>query len=416
MSIKRDRYNDSNSNWNNNWNNNRNSGYGYQEDRLSRAKRGNRKAQTALILLGYLVVIVLVMFLVGVINEWITGRLEDSAKQMTVAVGAELLPEDQKVTLTQAELNDMVTAAAADAVTEAVAEAVADADAEREQAVAAARAEVLNGIREGLETGDETVVEVLRPFYPDEMVVVSNGKFHFVPINRELKLNTYSDENLNILENGEFQYLQDGQVVSHKGIDVSYFQGTIDWQAVAADGVEFAFIRAANRGYGTGKLVEDKQFENNLKGALAAGLPVGVYIYSQAINEEEILEEANLVLEKLAAFDVKCPIVFDVEKTADASGRMNQLSVEERTDLTLLFCKTVEEAGYKPLIYHNMEMGALMINVEALEQYDKWFAYYNDDMYYPYEYKIWQYSDKGRVNGISTEVDMNICFEPFWEE
>lgn len=412
MSIKRDRYNDSNSNWNNN----RNSGYGYQEDRLSRAKRRNSKAQTALILLGYLVVIVLVMFLVAVINEWITGKLEDSAKQMTVAVGAELLPEDQKVTLTQAELNDMVTAAAADAATEAVAEAVADADAEREQAVAAARAEVLNGIREGLETGDETVVEVLRPFYPDEMVVVSNGKFHFVPINRELKLNTYSDENLNILENGEYQYLKDGQVVSHKGIDVSYFQGTIDWQAVAADGVEFAFIRAANRGYGTGKLVEDKQFENNLKGALAAGLPVGVYIYSQAVNEEEILEEANLVLEKLAAFDVKCPIVFDVEKTADASGRMNQLSVEERTDLTLLFCQTVEAAGYKPLIYHNMEMGALMINVEALEQYDKWFAYYNDDMYYPYEYKIWQYSDKGRVNGISTEVDMNICFEPFWEE
>ncbi len=400
MSINRDRYNDSNSN--------RNSGYGYQEDRLSRAKRKNSKAQTALILLGYLVVLVLVMYLVAVINEWVTGKLEDSAKQMAVSVGAELLPEDQEVTLTQAELNDMVAAAAADAVTEA--------DAEREQAVAAARAEVLNGIREGLEAGDETVVEVLRPFYPDEMVVVSNGKFHFVPINRELKLNTYSDENLNILENGEYQYLEDGQVVSHKGIDVSYFQGTIDWQAVAADGVEFAFIRAANRGYGTGKLVEDKQFENNLKGALAAGLPVGVYIYSQAINEEEVLEEANLVIEKLDAFDVNCPIVFDVEKTADDSGRMNQLTVEERTDLTLLFCKTVEEAGYKPLIYHNMEMGALMINVEALEQYDKWFAYYNDDMYYPYEYKIWQYSDKGRVNGISTDVDMNICFEPFWEE
>lgn len=402
MSINRDRYNDSNSN------RNQNSGYGYQEDRLSRAKRKNSKAQTALILLGYLVVLVLVMYLVAVINEWVTGRLEDSAKQMAVSVGAELLPEDQEVSLTQAELNDMVAAAAAGAV--------AEADAEREQAVAAARAEVLNGIREGLETGDETVVEVLRPFYPDEMVVVSNGKFHFVPINRELKLNTYSDENLNILENGEYQYLEDGQVVSHKGIDVSYFQGTIDWQAVAADGVEFAFIRAANRGYGTGKLVEDKQFENNLKGALAAGLPVGVYIYSQAINEEEVLEEANLVIEKLAAFDVNCPIVFDVEKTADDSGRMNQLSVEERTGLTLLFCRTVEEAGYKPLIYHNMEMGALMINVEALEQYDKWFAYYNDDMYYPYEYKIWQYSDKGRVNGISTEVDMNICFEPFWEE
>lgn len=398
MSLKRDRYYESNTS----------SGVPYREDRLGRAKRKHSKMQTALILLGYLVVLVLVMYLVALLNEWITGKLEDSAKDMAVSVGAELLPEDQEVTLTQAELNNMVA--------EAAANAVADADTEKEQAAAQARAEILDGIREGLETGDDTMVEVLRPFYPDEMVVVSNGKFHFVPINRDLKLNTYSDENLNILENGEYQYLEDGQTVSRKGIDVSYFQGTIDWQAVAADGVEFAFIRAGNRGYGTGKLVEDKQFESNLQGALNAGIHVGVYIYSQAVNEEEIREEAELVLGKLASYEVNCPIVFDVEKTADASGRMNQLSVEERTNLTLLFCQIIEEAGYHPIIYHNMEMGALMIDVEALEDYDKWLAYYNDDMYYPYAYKIWQYSDKGRVNGISTEVDMNICFEPFWEE
>ncbi|MDE7112634.1 MAG: hypothetical protein K2O57_00375, partial [Acetatifactor sp.] len=118
---------------------------------------------------------------------------------------------------------------------------------------------------------------------------------------------------------------------------------------------------------------------------------------------------------KLAAHDVTWPIVFDGEKTADPTGRMNQISVEERTNLTLLFCQTVEAAGYKPIIYHNMEMGALMLDVEPLEQYDKWLAYYNDNMYYPYEYKIWQYSDKGRVSGISSNVDMNICFEPFWE-
>lgn len=146
-----------------------------------------------------------------------------------------------------------------------------------------------------------------------------------------------------------------------------------------------------------------------------AGIHVGVYIYSQAIDEQEVVEEANLVMEKLAAHDVNCPIVFDVEKTADPTGRMNQISVEERTNLTLLFCQIVEAAGYKPMIYHNMEMGALMLDVEPLEQYDKWLAYYNDDMYYPYEYKIWQYSDKGRVSGISSNVDMNICFEPFWE-
>ncbi|MCM1091242.1 MAG: glycoside hydrolase family 25 protein [Butyrivibrio sp.] len=205
------------------------------------------------------------------------------------------------------------------------------------------------------------------------------------------------------------------QVISHKGIDVSRFQGNINWSAVAQDGVEFAFIRVANRGYGTGSLVMDERFKSNIEGAMAAGIHVGVYMFSQAITEAEVIEEANLVLDRLAPYDVKCPIVIDVEKVSDSSARMNQLSVEERTQLTLLFCQTIEAAGYKPMIYHNLEMGALMLDVAALEEYDKWFAYYNDDMYYPYDYKIWQYSDKGRVNGIGTNVDMNICFEPFWE-
>ena len=392
------------------------SGYRYAEDRLGRTrKRKNGKLRSALIILGYLAVLIIVMCAAGIIIGWINNRLENSIKEVGVYMGAELLPEDKQVTLTEAELNAMVEEAATSAAASAAAEAVTQAEAEKLQAVEDARAEVLNGIRAGLETGDDTMVEVLRPFYPDEMVVVSNGKFHFVPINWELKLSPYSDENLNILETGEYQYMDGEQVISHKGIDVSRFQGNIDWQAVASDGVEFAFIRVANRGYGTGKLVEDEQFDRNIKGAMDAGIHVGVYIYSQAVNEQEIAEEAELVMQKLSAYDVKCPIVYDVEKTADPTGRMNQLSVEERTNLTQLFCQTVEAAGYKPIIYHNMEMGALMLDIEPLEQYDKWLAYYNDDMYYPYEYKIWQYSDKGSVSGIASNVDLNICFEPFWE-
>ncbi len=388
--------------------------YQYREDRLNSVKKKKKKGKlhTALIILGYLVVLTLVMYGASMLNTWITDKLEDSAKQMAVAAGAELLPEDKEVTLTEAELNAQLEEAAQNAAKEASDEA----EQAKEQAVADARAEILDGIRAGLETGDETMVEVLRPYYPDELVVVSNGKFCFVPINRDLKMNTYDEANLNILESGEYQYLNGEQVVSHKGIDVSRFQGDIDWKAVAEDGVEFVFIRVANRGYGTGKLVEDEKFETNIKGALAAGLHVGVYIYSQAVNDEEVLEEAQLVLDKVAPYNIDCPIVYDVEKTSDASGRMNQLSLEERTNLTLLFCQTIEAAGYKPMIYHNVEMGALMIDIETLEEYDKWLAYYNDDMYYPYEYKIWQYSDKGTVNGIKGNVDLNISFDAFWEE
>lgn len=386
----------------------------YTEDRLSKIKkRKNSKLRSALIILGYLVALIFIMSAAAWINTWIDSKVNetaaDYAEAMGMAVpGEEDVSADPAVTYTQEEVDALVK--------EAVDEAVAATELDMKQAVEDAKDEVLNELLVGLSSGEETTVEVLRPFYPEHIVAVSEGKFHFVPINYELKMNSYDDANLNILESGEYQYVVDDQVVSHKGIDVSRFQGKIDWQAVAADGVEFAFIRVANRGYGSGKLVVDETFDANMKGAIDAGIHVGVYIFSQAITEDEIREEFQLVMDKVEPYGVKCPIVFDVEKTADSSGRMNQLTVEERTNLTLLFCQLVEEAGYKPIVYHNLEMGALLIDVETLENYDKWFAYYNDDMYYPYDYKIWQYSDKGRVNGISGDVDMNICFEPFWEE
>lgn len=307
---------------------------------------------------------------------------------------------------------------AVDAVSDAVVYSQEELDEKIAEAVSAAQNEradkVLEGIRTSLSEGT-TTVETLRPYYPDDIVVVSGGKFHFVPINRELKLNNYEVTNLNILENGEFQYLTDGQVTSHKGIDVSSHQGNIDWNLVAQDGVEFAIIRVGYRGYGSeGRLVVDEKFENNIKGATAAGIKAGVYFFSQAINEAELLEEANLVLEQIAPYKIECPVVYDVEKTS-AQGRMNAISVEERTQLTKLFCQTIADAGYRPMIYHNTEMGALLINIAELEDYDKWYASYSDQMFYPYDYKIWQYSDKGKIQGISTDVDLNICFAPVWE-
>jgi len=289
-------------------------------------------------------------------------------------------------------------------------------DAKIAEAVAAAQGEeadrVLEGIKAALSEGI-TTVETLRPYYPDEIVVVSGGRFHFVPINRELAQNQLDAANLNILESGEFQYLTDGQVTSHKGIDVSSHQGDIDWGMVAQDGVEFAMIRVGFRGYGTGKLVEDEKFDANISGAIEAGIKVGVYFFSQAVTEEEVLEEANLVLEKIAPYQLDCPVVFDVEKISGA-GRMNDISIEERTHLTLLFLQTIENAGHHPMVYYNTEMSALMIDIAALEGYDKWYASYSDQMFYPYEYKIWQYSDKGKVQGIKTDVDLNISFAPVW--
>lgn len=271
-------------------------------------------------------------------------------------------------------------------------------------------AEILSEIQGSLESG-VSVVETLRPLYPDHIVVVSNGQFHFVPIRDDLKQHSLLQENLQVLENGELQYLENGEVVSHKGIDVSRYQGDIDWEKVAADGVEYAIIRVGVRGYGSeGKLVLDEKFEENIQGATAAGIEVGVYFFTQAITEEESLEEANLVLEAISGYDITYPIVYDVEKTGASDGRMNQLTVEERTRMAHIFIDRIEEAGYTPMIYANMEMWSVLIDMSQFEDVEKWFAYYGTELYFPYEYAIWQYSDTGRVDGISGDVDMNISF------
>ena len=370
------------------------------EDRLSRAnkRKKNNTIASILVMTGCLLVLVLVTYVAGILYSWIDSKFQDNANDLAAAAeaGSQTEESTQEVvkTYTQEEVDALI------------AEAKQQAEDEEEN-------KILSGIRDGLTSGT-TMVETLRPYYPNELVVVSNGTFNFVPINENLQKNDYALENLNILEDGEVQYMQDGQVVSHKGIDVSKHQGNIDWTKVAADGVEFAFIRVGLRGYGTeGKLVEDEYFEQNIKGALQAGIKVGVYFYSQAITDAELLEEANLVLEKVKPYNIELPIVFDVEKVSGGKGRANELSVEERTRLTALFCQTVQDAGYKPMISHNMEMGTLMLDLGQLEQYDKWFAYYNDDLYYPYAYKVWQYSEKGAVDGINEEVDLNIWFGDF---
>lgn len=270
---------------------------------------------------------------------------------------------------------------------------------------------ILSQIQLGLE-GGQTVVETLRPLYPEHIVVVSNGNFHFVPIRDDLKQHNLLQENLQVLENGELQYVDDGMVLSHKGIDVSRYQGNIDWNKVAAAGVEYAFIRVGVRGYGAeGNIALDEKFEENIQGATAAGIKVGVYFFSQAINEEEAAEEAEIVLEAISGYNVTYPIVYDVEKTSKSDGRMNQISVEERTRVARVFIDKIKEAGYTPMIYANMEMWSVLIDMASFEDVEKWFAYYGTQLYFPYEYAVWQYSDTGRIDGINTDVDLNISFK-----
>lgn len=217
----------------------------------------------------------------------------------------------------------------------------------------------------------------------------------------------YDWDRLSWDERGRVHYVVDGDVRSRTGIDVSEHQGDIDWDAVAADGIEFAYIRAAWRGSTEGGLYEDERFEENLTGAQGAGLDTGLYVFSQALGAEEGREEAEFVLDLLDGRPLELPIAFDHEVTSDFSGRADNISREDYTAAARAFCDTLEAAGYEVLIYGNAYEFSRM-NILSFERQGYWFAEYDEAPAVPLDLYLWQYTHQGSVDGIQTTVDMNI--------
>lgn len=193
------------------------------------------------------------------------------------------------------------------------------------------------------------------------------------------------------------------------GIDVSKWNGEIDWNKVKGAGVEFAIIRAGYRGSKTGALVEDPCFKANMKGAAENGIPVGVYFFTQAVNEVEAVEEASAVIELVREFELAFPIFIDTEG-AGGNGRADGLDVETRTYVCEAFCRTVENAGYEAGVYASHWWYLNMIQVERLEQYFIWMAEYKSETKYPRRYEMWQYTSKGSIDGIEGNVDIDIFY------
>lgn len=272
------------------------------------------------------------------------------------------------------------------------------------------RRELLDEIRQSFENG-ATPIEVLKPLYPDQIVVYSGDKYHFIDIDDSLPKSDYDINNLNILDSGEYQYVVDGEVTSVKGVDVSSHQGKIDWNKVANDGVKFAFIRVLYRGYGNGKLNVDKYAKANLAGAKAAGIDVGVYIFTQAISKAEVDAEIAEAIKVLGGTSLDMPFVVDVERVSSSGARMDRLSVDERTEIVNYYLDAIEAAGYDAMIYHNTEMGACLLETDKIVGKPTWFAGYRPEFYWPYDYQIWQYSEKGSVSGIKGNVDLDILLK-----
>ncbi|MDR0992069.1 MAG: glycoside hydrolase family 25 protein [Ruminococcus sp.] len=256
--------------------------------------------------------------------------------------------------------------------------------------------------------------------YPDSTDVVTLKDAYLgeisIPAISSVPKAAYDYDDL-VYENGRYTYVQDGFVTSYTGIDVSRHNGDIDWEAVAADGIDFAIIRVGYRGYSEGVMQDDSKFTENIEGALAAGIPVGVYYYSQAISVNEAREEAAYVVEKIAPYEITYPVVFDVEITeAGEDGdfpRQNEISGSDLTDVANAFCEHIRDAGYTPMIYANLRMAYLKLDMRRLAGWDFWISEWRDEEHDPsfyYDYQIWQYASDGQVAGIDGDVDMNICF------
>uniref|UniRef100_UPI0040561D29 GH25 family lysozyme n=1 Tax=Acetatifactor sp. TaxID=1872090 RepID=UPI0040561D29 len=208
----------------------------------------------------------------------------------------------------------------------------------------------------------------------------------------------------------EIKKIQSADGNKKVGIDVSKWQEEIDWDKVKEDGVQFAIIRAGYRGSVTGALVEDPYFRANMKGAEAAGIPVGVYFFTQAVNEVEAVEEASAVLELIAEYDLTYPIYIDTEG-AGGNGRADGLDVETRTLVCEAFCRTITNAGYEAGVYASRNWLNHNLETARLEQYQIWLAEYRSIPLYQGYYQMWQYTSKGRVDGIEGNVDLNIWYE-----
>lgn len=208
----------------------------------------------------------------------------------------------------------------------------------------------------------------------------------------------------------DFQYSGDYLVCLNSpsaiGIDVSDHQGEIDWEEVAAAGIQFAIIRIGFRGYGTGRLVPDSCWEENLDGAAAAGIKVGVYFFSQAVSVGEARSEARMVLSLLNGRELDLPVVYDWEYIG-ADTRTGDTTGSDVTDFAITFCDIVEEGGYDSMIYLYQNLSDLL-RLEDLKGRKLWLAMYEDRMTYPYDITMWQYSCTGTVPGIAGDVDLDI--------
>ena len=274
--------------------------------------------------------------------------------------------------------------------------------------------EAFDGDDPEISDGDETTLEAAEegdlPSQEKNILVYLDAykEAHQAEINPAIKMNDY-DVSCFQMKDGYMSYEGDDRYTYRVGIDVSHHSGEIDWNAVKKSGIEFAFLRIGYRGYGAeGILKEDKMFRTYIKDAHDAGIDVGVYVFSQAINTIEAEEEAQLVIDILKDYNLELPVVYDPEIVANANARTDYVSGEQFTENAIAFCEKIKSAGYDPMIYCDMVWESDYFDLTLLSDYPIWYSDFEPHPQTPYYFSYWQYSNTGSVPGISGTVDLDI--------
>lgn len=234
----------------------------------------------------------------------------------------------------------------------------------------------------------------------------------WVDILDELPKNEYKAENFQ-LEDPVLKYYFNGKLSSKFGVDISKDQTNVDFRKVADQGVDFVMLQLGARGYSSGKIILDSSFSEKMKNAQEAGLGIGIYFYSQAVTKEEAVEEANYVIAAASGYAVTYPVVFYTEEVLGDSARTDNINNEKLTDCAIAFCEAVKKSGYIPMICADERQFAKRIDITKLTGYEWWLRDSDEKSDFPYKYSIRQYSQKGKVDGIEGEANLDICFLDF---
>ncbi len=241
-------------------------------------------------------------------------------------------------------------------------------------------------------------------------VTYRDGTTEWIEISDKIPLYTYDFTNLKIT-NGQMEYFIDGEKNSWLGVDLSKSSGDVDFEALRNNGIDFVMLRLGSRGYETGLLTLDENFESNIAKAQGAGLEVGVTFFSQALDAKEALEEAEFVTRTLVPYHITYPVAFDMEYIANDKARIELLDEKEKTQVAETFLKAVEDEGYRGILYGNKSwlLGELVPD-KLLKNYDVWLLDASPVPDYPYQFKMWKYAVNQVIPGIENKSSYIISF------